>query len=127
MSLLNSCATGSSILTGVKRPPTDPAKVRFYSSPPNIPYEEVAIIAANSYWSWAWNEQAKMETATREIRTKAAKLGANGIIIKNLGSESITSGGMGMAMGGGLYGGGSLINNMRTIDGVAIYVPKSGL
>ncbi len=125
--LLASCATGSAIVTGAKRPPIDPAKVRLYSSPPSVPYEEIAIIAANSYWSWAWNEQAKMDTATREIRTKAAKLGANGIILKNLGSDAITAGGMGMGMSGGLYGGGALINSMRTIDGVAIFVPSNEL
>jgi len=97
--------------------------VRLYSSPPTVPYEEVAIIAANSYWSWAWNEQAKMDTATRELRTKAAKLGANGVILKNLGSEAVSAGGLGMGLGGGLYGGAASINNIRTLDGVAIYVP----
>jgi len=62
-----------------------------------------------------------MDTATREIRAKAAKLGANGIILKSLGSEAITA--TGMNLGSGLYGGS--INSMRTIDGIAIYLPTS--
>jgi hypothetical protein len=115
------CATGSAVVTGQKRPPISPDSVRLYSSPPQQPYEEVGIISANSYWSWAWNEQAKMDTATREIRAKAAKLGANGIILKSLGSEAITA--TGMNLGSGLYGGS--INSMRTIDGIAIYLPTS--
>jgi hypothetical protein len=119
--LASGCATGSAVVTGLKRPPISPDSVRLYSSPPQHPYEEIAIISANSYWSWAWNEQAKMDTATREIREKAAKLGANGIILKSLGSEAIT--GAGMSFGNGLYGGS--INNMRIIDGVAIFIPAS--
>ena len=116
------CATGSAVVTGQKRPPISPDSVRLYSSPPQQQYEEIGIISANSYWSWAWNEQAKMDTATREIRVKAAKLGANGIILKSLGSEPITA--AGMSLGSGLYGGS--INSMRTMDGIAIYVPASG-
>lgn len=119
--LASGCATGSAVVTGQKRPPISPDSVRLYSSPPQQPYEEVGIISANSYWSWAWNEQAKMDTATREIRVKAAKLGANGIILKSLGSEPITA--AGMNFGSGLYGGS--INSMRIIDGIAIYLPAS--
>jgi hypothetical protein len=119
--VVTGCATGSAVVTGQKRAPISPDSVRLYSSPPQQQYEEVGIISANSYWSWAWNEQAKMDTATREIRVKAAKLGANGIILKSLGSEPITA--AGMSLGSGLYGGS--INSMRTMDGIAIYVPAS--
>lgn len=112
------CATGSVIITGPQRPPISPDQVRIYSTPPQKPYEEIAIISANSYWSWAWNEQAKMNTVTREIREKAAKLGANGVIVKSLGSEA--SGAATMSFGSGFYG--TSMNNIKTIDGVAIYV-----
>jgi len=118
---LPGCATGSAIITGQKRPAIHPDAVRLYSSPPAKKYEEIGLVSANSYWSWAWNEQAKMDTATREIRLKAAELGANGIILKGLGSEAISA--AGMHLGGGLYGGS--INNMKTIDGIAIYVPQN--
>jgi hypothetical protein len=114
---ISGCATGAALVTGVKRPPIDPNQVRIYSSPPPK-FEEVAVISANSYWSWAWTEQAKLDTATRELRSKAAKLGANGVIVKNLGSAPITAGGYAY----GAFGAAS-INNMATIDGVAIYVP----
>jgi len=115
------CATGSAVVTGQKRPPISPDSVRLYSSPPQQQYEEIGIISANSYWSWAWNDQAKMDTATREMRAKAAKLGANGIIFKSLGSEAISA--AGMSLGSGLYGG--TINSMRTMDGIAIYLPSN--
>lgn len=117
IALLSGCATGAALVTGVKRPPIDPSQVRIYSSPPPK-FEEVAVISANSYWSWAWHEQAKLDTATRELRNKAAKLGANGVIVKNLGSAPITAGGYAY----GAFGAAS-INNMATIEGVAIYVP----
>lgn len=114
------CATGSAVVTGRKRAPISPDSVRLYSSPPQQPYEEIGIISSNSYWSWAWNEQAKMDTATREIRAKAANLGANGIIIKSVGSEDISA--AGMNLGSGLYS--ETIESMRTMDGIAIYVPS---
>jgi hypothetical protein len=117
VAILASCATGAALVTGVKRPPIDPSQVRIYSSPPPK-FEEVAVISANSYWSWAWHEQAKLDTATRELRNKAAKLGANGVIVKNLGSAPITAGGYAY----GAFGAAS-INNMATIEGVAIFVP----
>lgn len=115
---MGGCATGSAIITGQQRPPISPDQVRIYSTPPQKPYEEIAIISANSYWSWAWNEQAKMNTVAREIREKAAKLGANGVIVKSLGSEA--SGAATMNFGSGFYG--TSMNNIKTIDGVAIYV-----
>jgi len=122
--LMAGCATGAAIVTGVKRTPIDPSQVRIYSSPP-ASYEEVAIISSNSYWSWAWHEQAKMDTATRELREKAAKLGANGVVLKNVGNAAISAGGGGMGIGAGMFAGGGVVNNMTTLDGVAIYVPPT--
>ena len=115
------CATGAALVTGVKRPPINPNEVRIYSEPP-ANYEEVAIISANSYWSWAWTEQSKMDTASRELRSKAAKLGANGVIVKNLGNAATSAGGFGTGVGGGFALGAASINNMTTLDGVAIFV-----
>ena len=118
------CATGAALVTGVKRPPINPNDVRIYSEPP-ANYEEVAISSANSYWSWAWTEQSKMDTASRELRTKAAKLGANGVIVKNLGNAATSVGGFGTGVGGGFGLGTASINNMTTLDGVAIFVPPT--
>ena len=118
------CATGAALVTGVKRPPINPNEVRIYSEPP-ANYEEVAIISAHSYWSWAWTEQSKMDTASRELRAKAAKLGANGVIVKNLGNAATSAGGFGTGVGGGFALGAASINNMTTLDGVAIFVPPT--
>ncbi len=119
ITLISGCATGSAIVTGTKHPPISPDAVHLYSRPPETKHEEIALISANSYWSWAWNEQTKMDTATRDLRSKAANLGANGIILNGIRSEPIST--AGMNVGGGFYG--SSINSMRTIDGMAIYVP----
>lgn len=115
--LLGGCATGAAIVTGKVRPPISPEQVRMYSSPPPV-YEEVALVSANSYWSWGWNEQAKLDTANREIRAKAANLGANGVLIRNIGTAPTSIGGI----SDGGYSGGS-ITNMTTLDGIAIFVP----
>jgi hypothetical protein len=120
--LLAGCATGSAVITGQQRPPIPIEDVRLFSSPPSEPYEEIGLITANSFWSWGWNEQAEMDTATRELKAKAAKIGANGVILRNLGWRPTSN--TGVVLGGGIYSGST--DTMRTIDGVAIYLPRGG-
>lgn len=119
---LSGCATGSAVITGQQRPPIPIEDVRLFSSPPKEPYEEIGLITANSFWSWGWTQQAEMDTATRELKAKAAKIGANGVILRNLGWEPTSN--TGVFVGGGIYSGST--DTMRTIDGVAIYLPRSG-
>lgn len=119
---LAGCATGSAVITGQQRPPIPIEEVRLFSTPPKQPYEEIGLITANSFWSWAWTQQAEMDTATRELKAKAAKIGANGVILKNLSWQPSSN--TGVVVGGGIYSGST--DTMRTIDGIAIYLPPSG-
>lgn len=80
-----SCAS-SHVLIGKKRSPIPPEDVTIYSKPP-AKYEEIAFVNANSKASWSFTDQGKTDKVIERLKNEAAKLGANGLIIKTLGSE----------------------------------------
>lgn len=73
--LLVGCATGSALVTGEGRTPTDPSQVKLYLQPPGN-YEPVGIVTASSEVGWT-----KQDLALQELRQQAAKIGANGILL----------------------------------------------
>ncbi len=75
---LTGCASGSSIVTGTKRPPIDPGKVKLYLQPPSN-HEVIGIVNASS--DAGWTEQGSIDYAVQELKKQAAKLGANGVLI----------------------------------------------
>jgi hypothetical protein len=113
--LLTGCATGSAIVTGDKRPPTDPAEVKLYlSAPPE--YEEIGLVKAKS--GAGGNQQKSRDYAVEELKKQAAKLGANGVLILTTGTQTST-------MVGG-YGTGIMYAvpvETETVEGIGIFVP----
>jgi uncharacterized protein YbjQ (UPF0145 family) len=83
--LLAACATGSSIVTGEKRPPIDPGLVKLYSEPPEN-FQVIGIVKAGS--SAGWTEQESMDYAIEELKQQAARLGANAVIIESTGETT---------------------------------------
>ncbi len=125
---LTACATGGPLVTGTPRAPIDPAQVRFYyEAPPGA--EQIAIIDANS-GAFTYGNQNKSNAIMQKLREQAAKLGANGVIYR--GSVSApSSGGVGVGVGGGRYGGSSFSSagvgvnispTQKYAEGAAIYV-----
>lgn len=82
--LLVGCSTSSRIVVGQARAPIDPAQVRIYLKPP-AKYEEIAVIEATSRASMAFGEQAQTDKVIERLRSEAAALGANGVLLKNMG------------------------------------------
>tara|TARA_Y100000294_G_C8522547_1_gene323509 strand:+ start:78 stop:458 length:381 start_codon:yes stop_codon:yes gene_type:complete len=72
------CATGSSIVTGKIRPAVNPSEVRIYLDPPPQ-YETIGIVEAAS--AVEFSSQAAQDRTIAELKTQAAKIGANGIIL----------------------------------------------
>src|ERR1700728_3745697 len=91
--LVCGCATGTHIITGIKRPPIKPEQVTIYPSPPPK-FETIGIINAQSPGRF----QADMDSAVMVLKQQAAQIGANGIIIGSVrgGSSSV---GFGSASG----------------------------
>ena len=117
LTLLFGCATGSSIITGTKRPAIDPSEVKIYIDPPTQ-YENIGIIEVKS--DVVFSRQSAQDKAMNALKIRAAKVGANGVLLTNSGSQTV--GTAGYYSNGIFYGGGS--SDKILAQGRAIYVTK---
>ncbi len=117
LTLLFGCATGSSIITGTKRPEINPSEVKIYLYPPTQ-YENIGIIEVKS--DVVFSRQSAQDKAMNELKIRAAKVGANGVLLTNSGSQTV--GTAGYYSNGIFYGGGS--SDKILAQGRAIYVNK---
>lgn len=104
LALLVGCAS-SHILVGKARPPIAPALVKIYTSPPQK-FEEIAIVEASSKNSFAVSDQGKTDVMIERLKEEAAKLGANGLLLHNVGNLSTggVASGVGTSSGGTSFG-----------------------
>jgi hypothetical protein len=124
------CSTSSTVITGEPRDPIDPSEVKVYRKLPPV-YEEIGMVQANSKGSMEFTEQGKTDAAMARLKEEAAKLGANGVLMKSLadgygGSFSIgVGGGSYSGSSGGSVGASTSTNSSYKIaSGIAIYVPE---
>lgn len=119
---LGGCATGSALVTGVKRESINPDLVKVYHFPP-ANYELVGIVKSSS--EMGFGEQHNLDLALEEIKEQAAKVGANGVILQ--GIEEVVIGGGGTFIPNG-YGGGFFVSSHSTkqaVSGTAIYIKNN--
>lgn len=129
MVMLAGCvASQSHVIVGTVRPPIAVDQVKLYVSPPKK-FEQVALLDASSRGSLAFTDQQKMDAAILGLKTEAAKLGANGILLNSVGDQSATVVGAGFdsATTTGHTGFGSGFGMASTVflksaTGAAIYV-----
>jgi hypothetical protein len=91
---LAGCASSYELI-GKTRPPLAPEQVQLYLEPPKRQYEQIAIIKASSKRSFAFTSQSKAEVVVKRLKKQAAKLGANGVLLKQItdeGDESVGAG-----------------------------------
>ena len=113
---LTACASGSTIVTGLKRAPIDPSQVNLYLETP-ANYEVIGIVNASS--DSGWTEQGSQDYAVRELKYQAAKLGANGVLLTMTGEKtSVAVGGYGT---GYFY---AIPVTAKTVSGKAILVSE---
>ena len=98
--VLFGCATGSTIITGEVRQPLDPNEVRIYLEPPSQ-FETIGIVEASS--DVEFSRQSAQDRVIIELKNRAAKIGANGILLINTGSQ--TGDMVGFFSGGVFYAG----------------------
>jgi|GEM_PF-651514 len=98
------CATGSSIVTGKVRPAINPTEVEIYLDPP-LEYDTIGIVEASS--DVEFSTQAAQDRVINELKSQAAKIGANGVLL--------------MTTGDVFYSGGSG-SETKTAKGKAIFV-----
>jgi hypothetical protein len=128
--LLAACAS-SYVLTGNPRPPIDPSQVRIYYGPPPGGYEEIARLDVGS-GPFTYGAQNKSNSVIRKLRTEAARLGANGVLLQGTGQGPDNSA---VSVGGGLgrFGGRTATSVGVGVDisptqtyasGIAVWVPN---
>jgi hypothetical protein len=79
---LGACATSSQVLTGAPRLPIEPSAVRVYTQAPQS-FEEIAVLrASRKSVSSAGGERA-IAKMIEAMRTQAAQLGANGLLLED--------------------------------------------
>lgn len=129
--LLCSYASASTFMVGEARPPTDPDRVKVYMEPPRK-FDRIAIIRKGSSGSWAFTDQSQVDEAIAKIKVEAAKVGANGILLQVI--ETNSGGGIGIGIGGfgfpgrhvAIGGGTSFYAPIlhKTVQAEAIYVRR---
>lgn len=121
-----SACTSSHIIVGKTRPPSRPEDIKVYLDPPKK-YEQIALVDADSNASFKFSAQGKVNAALERMKQEAAKLGANGILLRGVGEKGgVTVGSAyGSAYGNAFSGtgvgvsGGGLI---KSVSGLAIWV-----
>ena len=117
-------------MIGPARPPISPAAVRIYETPPRY-YQQIAIINSSAGTTWLFPDRGSLDETIAELRSQAAALGANGVLLeavydRPVGGLSVGVGGFGGGhhnfYGGGGSVGGPLIN--RRVQAIAIYVRR---
>ena len=112
--VLFGCSTGSSIVTGKVRPAISPDEVKIYLDPPSQ-YETIGIVEASS--DVEFSTQAAQDRTINELKSQAAKIGANGVLLFSTGDKSGDM--VGYYSGGVFYAGTS---DTKTAKGKAIFV-----
>ena len=86
VSVLIGCATGSYIVTGKARPAISPDDVKIYSAQPSQ-YEKIGMVEAFS--DVGFSSQKAVDRAVKELKKQASKIGANGVLLTDMGSIGI--------------------------------------
>ena len=119
--VLSSCAitNETSLVVGTPRAETSSDRIKLYTKPP-AKYEEISIISADAVHGFM-SKQALQNIAIENLKKEAAKVGANGILLDNVGSFS--AGSSGIITAPGSIGVGAM-NNItgKQASGKAIYV-----
>lgn len=112
---------GSSVLIGNKRTPTNPTMVKLYFHAPKK-YEEIAIVSADARNAFA-SQQNLTDNTIERLKSEAADLGANGILLNSIDSNQSGSAGVAVVnKGSPIVTGASNSIMGKEGKGLAIYV-----
>lgn len=123
--MLAACAGPSRVLIGTPRPPIDPSQVQVYGNVPGNA-EQIAIVEAAGS-AFTIGSQARTDALIEKLRAEAAQVGANGIVLREMGDSGGASvgAGTGTTIGSGGIGVGiSAPLTRKRGSAIAIYVPQ---
>ncbi len=125
---LSGCSTSTYVMVGKTHPPTNPEEVKVYYKAPKK-YEEIALVKTDSDMSFRLTNQGKVDATIERAKKEAAKLGANGILIHELGQTGSTTTVNGASYTSGNYTtttatGTTEEGDIKTFQGMAIFVTE---
>jgi len=82
LTTVSGCATSSQILTGSPRAPLLPSDVRVYTQAPQS-FEEIAVLGASRKSVSSAGGERAIEKMIETMRSQAAQLGANGLLLED--------------------------------------------
>ena len=85
--LLSACASTSHELVGTPRTAIPESQVQLYLEPPAKPYVQIAVLETSSKHSLSLTLQGKDDVVIRRLKQEAAKLGANGVLLREISDE----------------------------------------
>jgi hypothetical protein len=116
--VLSGCVASGTKIIGDKGPATSPQEVVIYGSlPPR--FKKIAYVRAHVYFPLLWPDEAKTEAAIRSLVENSARLGANGLLIRNLHPAAPETFGLGYRAFRGAAGQ-YAFGHKATMHGVAI-------
>ena len=128
LSMLAGCATSSRTLTGSPRAPLSPTDVRVYTQAPQS-FEEIAVLGASRKSVTAAGGLRAVEKMIETMKSQAAEVGANGLLLEDLADSNAVA--LGTGVGSQTYThngsidlgvGGSLGVVKKTVKARAIFV-----
>jgi len=128
-SLAAGCAPSSHILIGTPRPAISPTDVTVYAAPPPQA-QQIALLDAHSDSVFGPGGQKSIDKLIDRLKSQAAQLGANGIVLGDVSDRQ--TGAIGTGVGSSSYSGnsavgvgvgGSLGIYKKSGKATAIYVP----
>lgn len=120
---LAGCVSTQSIVTGKARTPIAPEAVKVYLTEPSGA-EDVALVTASAEKGYN-TAQGVMDLCVRELRKKAAALGANGLVIQSGGLTQHTGTEFGTFVNG-VFLADSTTKEINHVSAKAIYVKTTG-
>lgn len=112
--LLAACSSTSHLLISPPRPAIPVAQVRVYFEPPRERYIEIALLETAS-GPFTYGEQNKTDAVLAHLRTEAAKLGANGVLLQGM-AQGYDGSRVGVGVSGGSLGGSSHVGAGVGVD-----------
>lgn len=109
-------------MVGTARSPTDSSTVQIFHTPP-AKHEQIALVQSDNLGTSGYTQEGRVNSAMKRLRENAARLGANGIILKGVedaGGTTMVSG----YSANGVYTGTAIPTGhlVKKVSGVAIWV-----
>src|SRR5258707_5966852 len=92
---MTGCATSSQMLTGSPRAPLAPSDVRVYTQAPQS-FEEIAVLSASRKSVSSAGGERAIEKMIETMRSQAALLGANGLLLEDFSDSDPVAVGTGV-------------------------------